>query len=92
MPTMVRMRSVRGPASYAAGGFTVTLGDIQVIESSSGRMVQAVMSSSTYFLANVVSASGNIATVIMRDARSGGIEPTSGDLSNLHMAVIYEGV
>ena len=87
-----RMRSVRGPASYAAGGFAPVLGDIQAIAISSGRLVAAIMASSSYFVANVVNASGNIATVMMRDMRSGGLEPTSGDLSNLHVALVYEGV
>jgi len=87
-----RMRAVRGPASYSAGGFTITAGDVQAIVVSSGRMVGAWTVSSSYFVANVVNASGNIATVIFRDMRSGGIEPTSGDLSNLHVALMYEGI
>ena len=87
-----RMRSVRGPASYSAGGFAPVFGDIQAIAVSSGRIVGAFMASSSYFIANLVNASGNIATVIMRDMRSGGLEPTSGDLSNLHVALVYEGV
>lgn len=87
-----RMRSVRGPASYAAGGFLVTLGDIERIAVSSGRMVSAYTVSSSPMVAQVVNASGNVATVILRDQRSGGIEPTSGDFSGLHVGLIYEGV
>lgn len=90
MPT--RMRSVRGPASYAAGGFLATLGDIQQISVSSGRMVSATTVSSSPMAAQVVNASGNVATVILRDTRSGGIEPTSGDFSGLHVNILYEGV
>jgi hypothetical protein len=89
---MLRMRSVRGPSSYGAGGFTITAGEVQAIEVSSGRMALASMVSSSYFFANVVNTSGNIATVILRDSRSGGLEPTSGDLSNLHVALVYEGI
>lgn len=87
-----RMRSVRGPASYAAGGFLVTLGNIERIAVTSGRLVAAWVVSSSPMIAQVVQASGNVATVILRDQRSGGIEPTAGDFTGLHVAVIYEGV
>lgn len=92
MPTMLRMRSVRGPSSYAAGGFAVTLGDVQVIEQSSGRMVSVYQASSTPFSPTVVSASGNICTVMLRDGRSSFLEPSSGDFSTQHYVAIYEGV
>ena len=88
----MRLRSIRGPASYAAGGFLVTLGDIERIAVSSGRMVAAWVVSSSPLVAQVVNASGNIATVILRDMRSSGIEPTSGDFSATQIAVTYEGV
>jgi hypothetical protein len=55
-------------------------------------MVAAWTVSSSPFVAQAVNASGNVATVILRDQRSGGIEPTSGDFSALHVGVIYEGV
>jgi hypothetical protein len=87
-----RMRSVRGPAVYAAGGFLVTLGDIERISVSSGRLVSAATVSSSPMVAQVVNASGNVATVILRDQRSGGLEPTAGDFSGLHVNVLYEGV
>ena len=87
-----RMRSVRGPASYSAGGFLVTLGDIERIAVSSGRLVAAWVVSSSPFVAQAVNASGNVATVILRDLRSSGIEPTSGDFSGTHIAVAYQGV
>lgn len=87
-----RMRSVRGPSSYAAGGFLVTLGDVERLSVSSGRMVSAATVSSSPMAAQVVNASGNVATVILRDTRSSGIEPTSGDFSALHVNVLYEGV
>jgi len=89
---MLRMRSVRGPSSYTAGGFLVTLGDIERIAVSSGRLVSAATVSSSPMMAQVVNASGNVATVILRDLRSGGIEPTSGDFTGLHVDVQYEGV
>ena len=88
----MRLRSIRGPASYATGGFLATLGDIERIAVSSGRMVAAWVVSSSPLVAQVVNASGNIATVILRDMRSSGIEPTSGDFSATHIAVLYEGV
>ena len=88
----MKMRSIRGPASYGAGGFLVTLGDVERIALSSGRMVAAWVVSSSPFIAQVVQASGNIATVILRDLRSSGIEPTSGDFTATHIAVTYEGV
>ena len=88
----LRSRTVRGPSSYAAGGFLVTLGDVERIAVSSGRLVSAATVSSSPMVAQVVNASGNIATVILRDQRSSGIEPTSGDFSGLHVNVTYEGV
>ena len=88
----MRMRGIRGPGTYAAGGFLVTLGDIERIAVSSGRMVAAWVTSSSPFVAQVVNASGNVATVILRDQRSSGIEPTAGDFSATHLAVIFEGV
>ena len=88
----MRMRSVRGPASYSAGGFLVTLGDIERIAVTSGRLVAAWTVSSSPLIAQVVNASGNIATVILRDGRSSNIEPTSGDFTGLHVAIAYEGV
>jgi hypothetical protein len=86
------MRSVRGPSSYSAGGFLVTLGDTERIGSSSGRMVAAWTVSSSPLQAQVVGASGNVATVILRDLRSSGIEPTAGDFSATHIGLVYEGV
>ena len=88
----MRLRSIRGPASYAAGGFLVTLGDIERIAVSSGRMVAAWVVSSSPLVAQAVNASGNVVTVILRDMRSSGIEPTSGDFSATHIAIAYEGV
>ena len=87
-----RMMSVRGPASYAAGGFLVRLGDVERIGQSSGRLVAAWAVSSSPLMAQATLSSGNVATVILRDMRSGGIEPTSGDFSALHVALVYEGV
>ena len=88
----LHQRSIRGPASYAAGGFNYTLDQVEWLGQSSGRMVSADTVSSSPMLAQVVSDSGNIVTIIMRDMRSGGIEPTSGDLSNLSIALTYSGI
>lgn len=88
----LRFRSVRGPSSYGAGGFLVTLGDVERIAVTSGRLAAAWTVSSSPLQAQVVNVSGNVATVILRDRRSSAIEPTSGDFSALHVALIYEGV
>lgn len=89
MTVRPRMRSVRGPSSYAAGGFDVTLGELEYISVSTGRIVYAGTVSSSPMAAQVANASGNIVTIILRDARSGGIEPTSGDFTGLHVAIVY---
>ena len=89
MTTRPRMRGIRGPSSYAAGGFDTPLGEIEYIPASTGRMVSAATVSSSPMTAQVVAHSGNIVTIILRDQRSGGIEPTSGDFTNLHLAVVY---
>ena len=86
------MISVRGPASYAAGGFLVRLGDVERIGQSSGRLVAAWTVSSSPLLAQATATSGNVVTVILRDMRSSGIEPTSGDFSGTHIGLTYEGV
>ena len=87
-----RIMSVRGPASYAAGGFLVRAGDVERIGQSSGRLVAAFTVSSSPLLAQVTTTSGNVVTVILRDTRSSGIEPTSGDFGATHIALVYEGV
>ena len=59
----------------------------------SGRVAQAVVVSSSPFFAQVVNASGNLVTIMLRDSRSGGLEATAAtDFSLMHMAVTYEGV
>ena len=88
----MRMRSVRGPASYATGGFLTTLGEVERIAVTSGRLAAAWVVSSSPLIAQVVAVSGNIVTTILRDMRSSGIEPTSGDFSATHIAITYEGV
>ena len=90
---MIRTITIRGPASYAAGGFNVTLGEMERIGSSSGRQVQATVVSSSPYVANVVGSSGNITTVLLRDLRSGGLEAAAAvDVSNLHVMVTAEGL
>lgn len=89
----VRMRGVRGAASYTTGGDNYRLGDVEKIEVQSGRVVQAVLASSSYYRPQVVGASGNIVTVLWIDNRSGNLEVTSAtDLSGLHFAITYEGM
>lgn len=89
----LHLRSIRGPASYAAGGFTYTLDQVEYLGQSSGRMVMAATVSSSPMIAQVVSDSGNIVTIIVRDSRSGGIEPAATpDLSGLHIALTYSGI
>ena len=85
-----RMVSVRGPSSYSAGGFDVTLGDVDFIAASSGRMVAASIASSSQLTAQVVASSGNIATVMLHTASAEIADAT--DLSALEVNVIYQGV
>jgi len=87
-----RIETVRGPASYSAGGFDVPLGEIGDIGESSGRLVAAFAVSSSTFVPNVVDASGNIATIMLHDMRSGGNEVADGtDASPLQVAIVYGG-
>lgn len=89
---MLRMRSLRGPASYTTGGDSRVLGDIVEIAQSSGRMVTASIVSSSYYRAEVVNASGSAVVIMVRDMRSGALEAASTtDLSTLHFCVIYDG-
>lgn len=87
-----RIQSVRGPAAYVAGGFLVRLGETERIGVSSGRLIAAFTVSSSPLQAQVTLTSGNVATVILRDMRSSGIEPTTGDFSATHIGLVYEGV
>lgn len=93
----LKMRTVRGPASYLAGGaFIVTLGEVERLALSSGavgKKVVAYTSTSTSLIPNVVSQSSNAVAIILHDTRSGGIEPAAAvDLSAIDIALIYEGV
>ena len=89
----IRIKGIRGPASYSSGGFPVTLGRYQSIASGSGRMVGVLVTSSTPYLAQAVSNSANVVTVRLWDSRSGNIEvPGATDVSTMQMAMIYEGV
>lgn len=93
----LRMRTIRGPASYSTGGaYIVTLGDVQILTLSSGaigKKVSAYVASSSTFLANVVSQSSNAVAIIMHDLRSGGQEVASAtDLSPVDIAITYEGI
>lgn len=89
----VKIRGVRGVASYTTGGDNYTLGDVEKIAVSSGRAVAAFAASSSRVVPQVVNASGNIVTVMMRDLGSGGQEAASTtNFSTQHLAVVYEGV
>lgn len=84
----VYITSVRGPASYAAGGFSATMGDIERIGEGSGRMIGAMLASSGLFTVEVASHSGNIATLIVRTASGAQLADTT-DLSPQHFTLIY---
>ena len=88
----LKLRSIRGTDAYTAGGFLYRIDDFEYIAQSSGRMVMAATVSSSPLVAQAVAASGDTVTIILRDQRSSGIEPTSGDFSGLHIAVLYEGI
>lgn len=89
----VKMRGVRGPASYTTGGNNYRLGDVEFIEVQSGRVVSAVAVSSSFYRPQVVGASGNLVTILVSDSRSGNLEADNAtDMSGQHWAIAYEGV
>lgn len=90
---IARMRTIRGPASYSTGGFPFTIGGIESIANSSGRMVMAGSVSSSYYLPQVTSANANVVTIRVTDSRSGSLEAAAAvDLSGVGFALVYEGV
>jgi len=88
---MIKLTSARGPSSYSAGGFDVTVGAFEEVSQSSGAMVLAQIASSSYYYASPVSASGNIVTVMVRDLRSAGMEAGAVDMSGLDVLVLTYG-
>lgn len=94
---MLRMRTLRGPASYLTGGATIfTLGDVERLALSSGeigRKVSVWASSSTAAMPQVVSQSSNAVATIMHDMRSGGQEIASAvNLALVDLVFVYEGI
>lgn len=86
------MRSIRGPSAYSAGGFTTVLDEVEYLqESSSLNVLVQPVGASTSMRATAQSYSGNIVTVVLRDERSGGLEPTSGDFSGIGFSMVYQG-
>lgn len=93
MASKLYMRSIRGPSAYVAGGFTTTLDEMEYLtESSSLNFIVAPVGASTSIIANAQSYSGNIVTIVLRDTRSGGLEPTSGDFSGIGFSMVYQGI
>ena len=91
MASKLYMRAIRGPAAYAAGGFTTTLDEVEYVSQSSSLLCQVQTVTSSPMVAQAVSSSGNIVTVILRDQRSSGMEPASGDFSALGISMTYQG-
>lgn len=91
---MIAMKSVRGPATYVpADGYDVTIGELEEINVSSGKMVMAQVLTSSVMVAIPNSVSGNIVTLLMQDSRSGlmAFSDTSTPLSETEIAVIADG-
>ncbi len=89
---MLKMVSVKGPTSYTSPGFGVIVPGIQQIHQSSGLQAMVGVSGSSFYIAQVVSCTGNQVNVMVRDSRSGGIEVVaSTDLSPQNFTVIAEG-
>ena len=93
----LRIRSIRGPASYVNGtGFNVLLGDIEYISPGSGnvgRKAVAYSNSSSRFFPTITSHSGNIATLFVFDGRSNLLELANAtNIAGLDIAILYEGV
>lgn len=93
----LRMRTLRGPASYLTGGATIfTFGDVERLTLSSGatgKKISAYTASSSTFMPNVVSQSNNAVAVILHDLRSGGQEIASAtDISLVDIVFVYEGI
>ena len=87
---MIVARGVRGPASYLSPGFQVRIGEIQKIQTSSGRMAGVMITSSSNFTAKVVAASGNVAVVAVFTSSGTQIADTT-DLSGMHFFVVVDG-
>lgn len=84
---------VRGPASYAPGGFAATIKGLnQISQELSGEYKVAAFANGSGYVANVVSiASGNVATVTMVSLTS-GVTSASGAGAEVANAVNLSGV
>ncbi len=90
---VVRMRTIRGPASYSTRGFPTTIGGPEAFAQSSSRMVSAVTITSSPYLAQVTSSATNVVNIRLLDSRSGGQEAAvATDVSEVGFAIVYEGV
>ena len=91
----LKIRSLRAPRSYTTGGDTYTLGEYEYLAYGSGvigRKILVQTVSSSPYIPQPVSHSGNIVTIMLRDTRAGGAEAASTtDVSNLDLAILYEG-
>lgn len=88
---MIVMKSVRGPSGYnPTDGFNVTVGELQVINQSSGKMVMASVVSSCDLRPIPTAVSGNILTVKMITS-SGAFLTTSTILSSVEVVVVADG-
>lgn len=87
---MIVARSVRGPASYATGGFLVRIGEVQKIRVSSGNMAGVMITSSSTFSAKGTNVSGNVVSVLVQTA-SGTEIANATDLSAMHFMLIVDG-
>ena len=93
-------KTVSGPSSYPAGGFTVTCGEVEKVTSA----IAQVLGGGEY-LAQVVSITGNVVKIKVRDNIEqavdeggtntytiGGEVSNGTDLSSVTFVIYYEGI
>lgn len=90
---MIVMKSVRGPAVYdLTNGYDITVGELQNIGTSSGKMVIVSAVSSSQFVFLPFSISGPIVTVKAYNGASGLlVVTTSANLSLVEIGVVAFG-
>lgn len=72
-----------GTASYAAGGFTITVPDVSRIESASIFMTPETLVATTKNVGLILSYAGNVATVKVCQRSAGALWNEVGDGTNL---------
>ena len=88
---MIVTKSVRGPSGYPVGvGFTRTVGEVEEIHVTSGKMVAVFAASSCNLHPIPTSVSGNIVTVEMFTL-SGPLLTASTVLSSVELVIIADG-